>query len=206
MSDVLKLDEALDIARQMRNHFRAFERIHELLLLVAEKRQGAEEAEKQKTMILAEIPAIQGRVDQMVRDHDSRKEKLDAEFRARQDGYERVLAGIAKEVAVKTDALNQSVALGQKDAELSIARIQQAVEARERAASEEIASIQNNADATASALHAKLQVMTDNFNIQEEEHRDHMRSFAREEEAAQRKLSALQEEWETLRSRVSKLL
>ena len=103
MADSLNLDEALDVAKQMRNHFRAFEKLHALLLVIAEKRQGVEEAEKQKSLILAEIPSIQSRVDQMLRDHDARKVKLDAE-------YEQRKVNVDQEFQVYRDSVEQKKA------------------------------------------------------------------------------------------------
>lgn len=206
MADEMSLNEAMDVARQMRNHFRAFERLDALLLGCAEKQQAAAEAEKRKDLTLAGIPAIQDRINQLMKEHEVQKEKLDTEFRSRQEGYERVLAQVKKETDVKLEEGQQRLAMIQKNVEDRIARIQQEVEIREREASEEIVVIQNRANIAAAELHAKIQAMTNNYNIQEEEYADRMRSFAKDEAEAGRKIAALREEWETTQNRVSKLL
>ena len=205
MAELLNLDEALDVAKQMRNHFRAFEKLYEVLLFIAEKHQEAKEAEKQKSVILAEIPTIQDRIKQLEKEHVTRKDTLDAEFRARQDGYERVLNQVKKETDEKVNELHQGLAMIQAEVEGRIARAQQGVEAREREATDRIGVIQNRVTQVSAELHAKVQEMTDHFNRLRIQQEEHLQSFAKDEADAQRRVSAVQVELEAVRNRVSKL-
>ena len=205
MAELLNLDEALDVAKQMRNHFRAFEKLYEVLLFIAEKHQEAKEAEKQKSVILAEIPTIQDRIKQLEKEHATRKDTLDAEFRARQDGYERVLNQVKKETDEKVNELHQGLAMIQAEVEGRIARAQQGVEAREREATDRIGVIQNRVTQVSAELHAKVQEMTDHFNRLRIQQEEHLQSFAKDEADAQRRVLAVQAELEAVRNRVSKL-
>lgn len=58
-SDTLPIGEALTLATQMKNHWRAFARIEELLQSVAVAQQYHGELEQQKTQLLADLAAIE---------------------------------------------------------------------------------------------------------------------------------------------------
>lgn len=60
-TDMLPIGEALTLATQMKNHWRSFARIEELLQSVAVAQQYHGELERQKTQLLADLAALEER-------------------------------------------------------------------------------------------------------------------------------------------------
>ena len=180
MADEMSLNEALDAAQQMRNHFRAFERLDALLLSFAEKQQAANEADRQKKLLLAEIPTIQSRVDTLLRDHETRMSNLEAEYTQRRGDLDRDVLQYAQDVIAQKNALALEVNTKQLEVSAEIAKFGQKLADEQRQAEGDIAVVRERVTQAIIILENKEKEAVDKVRVLADEHKIKFDTFKKE--------------------------